>query len=426
MTTRTARIRIGARRKPRSPRDRVGFTLIEMLVVISVIVVVLAIVVPSVGRIMRSTNYAAAVNAVTATLGRARAAAMESGRPTAVAFLFDIKERRYTMLVLELAPNSGAARIEIGRPQTGDPDCAEDLTTPPPPPGPPNPILAYQPLRFSQPTELPVGMGVFGLSTLIPEIDTDGNTTPELDRDRNGEVDPIARSRVGRAWDLQLWYAGEILNDGNNNADDNVVPWIFPRNDPRLYVDEGVDPWRVISGEQTTAALNVDEARSVVRHAQSFAIAFRPDGSVSANFGDGITQPIDAYIEWPNEPLDESGTGLVPGSSVRASLPYDHIDAFDPGCIHPTNPSLTRPNPEVRLRTAALLAVVDLQSLQAGAGVSEPWLVRPASTLAPQPSAADRKSRLINDDFVLSMSRWIDENAQVIGFNRYTGATVKR
>lgn len=423
MITLNAPIRIGARRKPRSPRDRVGFTLIEMLVVISVIVVVLAIVVPSVGRIMRSTNYSAAVNAVTATLGRARAAAMESGRPTAVAFLFDIKERRYTMLVLELAPNSGAARIEIGRPQTGDPNCAEDLRTL----GLTNQILAYQPLRLSQPTELPVGMGVFGLSTLIPEIDTDGRIRPILDQNGNGEVDPIAASDAGQAWDLQRWYAGEILDDGNNNADDNVVPWIFPRNDPRLYVDEGVDPWMVISGEQTTAALNVDEARSVVRHAQSFAIAFRPDGSVSANFGDGITAPFDAYIEWPNEPLDESGAGQVnPTSGIRESLPYDHIDAFDPGCIHPTNPSLTRPNPEVRLRTAALLAVVDLQSLQAGAGVSEPWLVRPASTRAPQPSTSDRKSRLINDDFVLSMSRWIDENAQVIGFNRYTGATVKR
>ena len=417
-----ARIRIDARRRPRSRRDSLGFTLIEMLVVISVIVVVLAIVVPSVGRIMRSTNYAAAVNAVTATLGRARAAAMESGRPTAVAFLFDINERRYTMLVLELAPNSGAARIEIGRPQTGDPDCAEDLRSL----GLSNQILAYQPLRFSQPTELPVGMGVFGLSTLIPEIDTDGRARPILDQNGDGDVDPIAESTVGLDWDLQRWYAGEILNDGDNDPDNNVVPWIFPRNDPRLYVDEGVDPWRVISGEQTTPSLNIDEARSVVRHAQSFAIAFRPDGSVSANFGDGITQPFDAYIEWPNEPLDESGTGLVPGSSVRASLPYDHIDAFDPGCINPIDPSLTRPNPEVRLRTAALLAVVDLQSLQAGAGVSEPWLVRPDSSLAPRPSTGDRKSRLINDEFVLSMSRWIDQNAQVIGFNRYTGATVKR
>ena len=44
---------------------------------------------------------------------RARAAAMESGRPTAVAFLFDLRSRRYTLQVLELAQPNGDGSIAI-------------------------------------------------------------------------------------------------------------------------------------------------------------------------------------------------------------------------------------------------------------------------------------------------------------------------
>lgn len=402
-----------------SPPRR-GFTLVELLVVISLIVIVLGVVVPSVSRIMQSANYASAVNAVTATLGRARAAAMESGNPTAVAFLFDIERRVYTMQVLELAPSGDSATIETSPPQGSsgaEPNCAMGLDTANNG-GPSNAIAAYQPLRFSAPIELPPGTAVFGLSHQIPEIDIDGRTPPRLDQDENGEVDFIARASSGGGnLDLQRWYAGEILNDGDGDASDNIIPWIFPRNDPRLYINEGVDPWRVMSGEDTSGDLF--EALAAVRNAMTFAIAFRPDGSVSANFGTGLgSAPDDAYIEWPNEPLDESG---------GVTRPYDHADRFDPGCLHPTDIGLTRPNPEVRLRTASLLAVVDLRALQAGAGVNSPWLARPASSLPPRPSNTnDPKVRFINDDIIREMSDWIDRNAQVIGFNRYTGATVKR
>jgi len=390
---------------------RRGFTLMEMLVTVAVIAVVLTIVMPSVARIIRSTNYAAAVNAVTATLGRARAAAMQSGRPTAVAFLFDIKARSYTMLVLELAPGADSGTIEIGPPQRGDPDCASDLR----PTGIGTGIAVYVPLRFSEPVELPASTAVFGLATLIPEIDIDGRDPPIFDQNQDGEVDAVALAG-SRDRDLQRWYAGEIVGDGDGDEANNVVPWIFPHSDPRLYVDEGVDPWRVLSGEQR--GIQLDDARAVVRHAQSFAVAFRPDGTVSANFGMGLgSSPREAYIEWPEDPVDQSGD---------ANRAYDHADRFDPACLHPTDQDLTRPNPEVRLRTVAELAVVDLKALQAGAGISQPWLVRPASSLAPRPSSSDPKSRFLDDTLVLRMSDWIDANAQILGFNRFTGDTVRR
>ena len=400
--------------RPRSANPTVSrraFTLIEMLVTIALIATVLSIVMPSVARIIRSSNYSAAVNAVTATLGRARSAAMQSGRPTAVAFLFDIKARKYTMLVLELAPGGEAGTIEMGPPQRSEPDCASDLT----PNGVSTSIAAYSPLRFSQPVELPASTAVFGLSTLIPEIDIDGRDPPIFDQNTDGEVDPIGRAG-SRDRDLQRWYAGEIINDGDNNERNNVLPWIFPRSDPRLDVDEGVDPWRILSQEQN--GISEDEARAVVRHAQSFAIAFRPDGTVSANFGTGLgSSPREAYIEWPEAPIDQTGA---------ANRPYDHADRFDPACLHPTDQRETQPNPEVRLRTVAELAVVDLKALQAGAGVSQPWLVRPASSLAPRPSSNDPKTRFLDDTLVLRMSDWIDANAEILGFNRYTGDTVKR
>ena len=269
-------IRTNLIRAPRLRRRAASaFTLIEMLVVISLIVIVLGIVVPSVSRIMRSTNYAAAVNVVTATLGRARAAAMESGRPTAVAFLFDIPTKTYTLQVLELAPSGSAASIKIGPPQLGElADCAEDLA----PFGASASIAAYQPLRFSAPVQLPPSTAVFGLSTQIPEIDTNDFDPPSNDQDQDGRVDEIAQG-VGPQFDVQQWYAGELINDADNDPTNNIVPWIFPRNDPRLFLDQGVDPWKVMSGEQSG---NLQAAFTAVRNAMSFAIAFRPDGSVSA------------------------------------------------------------------------------------------------------------------------------------------------
>lgn len=404
---------------PRRSRSR-AFTLIEMLVVVSLIVIILGIVVPSVSRITQSTNYASAVNAVTATLGQARAAAMESGRPTAVAFLFDTQTKVYTLQTLELAPTGNSASIAIGE---GQPDACEDLQ----PNGAANLIAAYQALPLSAPTLLPSGTAVFALSTLIPEIDTDGHNPPHVDQDEDGEVDPLANSNNGDEFDLQRWYAGEILNDGdgfNSSSNDNIIPWIFPRNDPRIYLNRGVNPWRVMSLEETNA--DVQDACNAVRHAMTFAIAFNPDGSVSTNFGDTTTGTgfRDAYIELPFEPLDETGNPNAPNGA--ANRPYDRIDQFDADILHPDQ-EYTRPNPEVRLRTASLLAVVDLKSLQAGAGVNEPWFVRPESSLLPRPAGAtDPKLQFIRDELVLKISDWIDRNAQIIGFNRFTGATVKR
>ncbi len=389
---------------------RRAFTLIEMLVVIAVIVVVLAIVAPSVARLMRSTNYASAVNAVTATLGRARAAAMESGRSTAVAFLFDIKTQKYTLQTLELAPSGATGAIDVD--EQGDLTtslCVQNF------------VAAYQPLQFSAAIELPPGMGVFGLSQMIPELDSDRSSPPLLDRcPTDNRIDPIAESLNGQLFDIQQWYAGEIINDGDNVLpDNNIVPWIFPRNDPRLYINEGDDPWLIIAQDPTQNGV-LDEARAAVRHSMSFAVAFRPDGSVSSTFGAGLgpQPPLDAYIEFPDLPLDDLRDPPVV---------YDDALEFDPGTLHPTDQTETRPNPEVRLRTASQLAVVDLQSLRAGAGVNKPWLVRSETSRAPIPSnSSDPKLIYMNDELAQNMSQWIDENAQIIGFNRYTGKTVKR
>lgn len=395
---------------------RSAFTLVELLVVIAVIGVTLGALVPSVSRIIQSTNYSSAVNTVTATLGRARAAAMESGRPTAVAFLFDIKTQRYTIQVLELAQPDGDGSIAIGSSQSNmTSNGGEGLR----PVGVSNAIAAYWPLQYTAPIELPPGTAVFGFSQQLPALDLDGNNPPLLDQypnGRDGRIDPIAEETTF-VRHVHRWYAGEVLNDGNGDPDDNILPWIFPRNDPRVYVDEGVDPW----AEMASPSGDLQRARAAVRNAMSFAVAFRPDGSTSSLFGN---DHLDAYIEYPNDPLDDE---------ADENRPYDAPTQFDPGVTHPNNIRLTRPNPEVRLRTVNLLAVVDLRALQAGANVDRPWLVRASgseatgSSLLPYPNDAnDPKRRYINNEMVERMSNWIDRNAQILSFNRYTGATVKR
>jgi hypothetical protein len=127
-------------------------------------------------------------------------------------------------------------------------------------------------------------------------------------------------------------------------------------------------------------------------------------------------------------------------------MPFDSPSRFDPEAAprdqtqvtpSPIDYSSAGPNPEVALRAVTRLAVVDLQDLQRGTGVSKPWLLRPAITdmmhqapwpeeyvpgdVEPIPSGDEELNVLVRD-----VSSWIDENAVLLDFSRYSGRVMRR
>jgi len=382
-------------RAPSKAETSSAFTLVEVLVVIAIIVTLSTVTLLSIPRLLESVNYSATATRVMGALGRAQTAATASSRPTGVAFLYDIKQEQYTLLPLELL-NNRAALTKF-------------------PTGPVKHVFAqaFKPMVGAAPVELPAGMGVFGLA--FNHIDTI-NQQPE-------------RTKIDNL--TQHWYAGELFKRDLGGATRVVNPWIFPRNDPRLYFDPATkptqfnDPWD--PGKWDT------DAFQAVRHANSFFIQFAADGSVASSFTQGDNNnPQNAYIEYPDLPIDPDFIA----KNDEEPVAFDDPAVFDPEFRPSSLASAARaPNPEVVLRTVSELAIVNLQRMGKETGVAAPWLIHPASSLAPWPNrelllstgdrTSDPKDKLLDDE-VLNISRWIDLNADIVSFNRYTGQAMRR
>ena len=359
-----------------------AFTLIELLVVIAIISIALSIMLPSYGRMVESTNYASSVNLVTATLGNARAHAIRSGRHTAVAFMYDLGTRQGSMVVLELSGSQGGV-----------------LSTAPG--GPPGGVYAqvFRPIPNTVPIELPKGTAVMGLAfTHVPK--------------------DIREESIDR--DTAHWYAGELIA----NRDRNIVPWIFPRNDPRNFIPgdidtitgQPIDPWKALVdvsyGSNVEPRVSPSEAATAVRHAATFCIQFSPEGTVVTTTPSGGDETLDAFIDLADDPRDLSD----PNGET-----FDDPLVFDPEIrdASANNPSA---NPEVVLRSANLLAVVDIGRMIKETGFNEPWFLRPQDS-----RAADLSGKtVVNSRDVIALSDWVDGNGELIGFNRYTGNVIRR
>lgn len=367
-----------------------AFTLLELLVVISIIVIATTVLLPAFGRLIESSNYASAINSVTATLGNARALAISTGRPTGVAFLFDAKREVYSLQALEVSGLQGG--VLTNRP-VSTPDHVY--------------CHAFRPAAGSAPVELPKRMGVYGLAFTHVQ----GSFRGTLQIDLKIDSQPT--------WQ---WYAGELINASSPNP---ITPWIFPRSDPRLFTaladgqQVGVDPWAALTGGTTSPALSDPDAIAAVRNCTTFFIEFSANGSVVTSTRDGGQDTLNAYLELSAEPVEVDSL---------SGEPYDDPNRFDPENFGGLAPDKRMPNPEVMMRAASELAVVDLGRLAEGAGLRHPWLARPAGSRALQPpwlwdSALSGPEK---DDKVREISRWIDLNAEVIGFNRYTGNVIRR
>lgn len=74
--------RSAAQRRPRRAMD--GFTLIEMLVVLAIVVIIALFAVPTLGNFKRNNEVITAANNLATSMNIARTEAMRSGEPTAV------------------------------------------------------------------------------------------------------------------------------------------------------------------------------------------------------------------------------------------------------------------------------------------------------------------------------------------------------
>jgi type II secretory pathway pseudopilin PulG len=431
---------------------RRAFSLFELLVVVGIIIIILILTVPGFAGLVKSNNFAAAVNQLAGTLEAARERARANNRQTAVAVLFDLDQEgdhRTRLLILEEA-GRGAMAL---RPEPG---AGGQFAT------------VFRPAANTTPILLPPGVMIFGLSRhhFLPE----GGYTALLSgsatfMDRvisDGGDNPDERNTVTSGW-----YVGAAFPDPDE-SEILVNPWLAPRNDPRIYMDpvQGgrdisapirdvaeisiEDLWSVIRDNPETIPgfeTTPEDAVRYMRHAQSFMIRFSPNGSIIATSADTTQtdQAGYAYLEFPDGPV-----ATDPSVADMIGEPFDNPSRFDPeaaprdrtlqqGGLPPTIAYETAgPNPEVALRAVTRLAVVDLQDLQRGTGVSKPWLLRTALTdpdhqapwpdeyvpgdVAPIPSNdADQLNALVRD-----VSRWIDRNAVLLDFSRYSGRVMRR
>ncbi len=392
------------RNDSRTFRARRGFTLVELLVVIAIIVVISTFLLPAFTRIIESSNFSAAVNAVSAALGNARARAISTGRPTGVAFLFDVEEERYTLMVLEAASLQGGVLT----------DCPSGLCVD-------HYVLGLRPATNSVLVELPRRTGVFALPA-HPVSGLDACNRVAAD----GLIDDCHSG--SKTWQ---WYAGEVLNGDDRDLTNDVPLWLFPRNDPRIYTTAatgatiGADAWARLAGVDTPPSEITDrDAIEAVRNASSFVVLFAADGTVQDVDRSGGRDYTNFYIEFGDEPYNRN--------SVTRE-PYDDPNRFDPENFGrpPVSRDLRRPNPEVMLRAASQLAVVDLKRLSEGVGFPRAWLVRSEDSRLPAPTwltdeDENRTVNYVDDDRARAVSRWIDLNAELIGFNRYTGNVIRR
>jgi hypothetical protein len=276
------------------------------------------------------------------------------------------------------------------------------LTNRPTSPGQHTYATAFRPALATVPVELPPGIGVFGLSFRL---------APWLPRAPESTIDSITRH----------WYAGDIVAEtSTSNSDPREFPWIFPRNDVRMMRDvpAGQDPWTVI-GPASTGSPSM---RTAMRQASTFYVRFSASGAVTDS-------DDEAYIEFPNEPRNLDAT------SGPQAEPFDRKNLFDPDA--PAGGTFRRsPNPEVVLRSASQLAVVDLRRMSETLGIERSYMVRSTNAWRPQdgdelPQSTQRLDSNVfiqtyySDENARRVSRYIDSNAEVLSFNRFTGNVIR-
>ncbi len=83
------------------------------------------------------------------------------------------------------------------------------------------------------------------------------------------------------------------------------------------------------------------------------------------------------------------------------------------------------------LRSVSQVAIVDLKRLDESVGLPRAWLTRASDSKTPKfewltSETVNRAGNYVDDERARAVSRWIDRNAEIVGFNRYTGSVIRR
>jgi prepilin-type N-terminal cleavage/methylation domain-containing protein len=382
-----------------------GFTLIELLIAVSIIVLASVLLLPGFTKLLESTNYSSAINLTTSALGQARSLAIRNNRYAGVMFSFDYATETCTIQVIELLSAGGTGYLTSSVAfQTDGAYCQP-----------------FRPAAGQAPIELPRGFCIYGLSYAVTRTrNPDGTTIPS-----GSSRSPVLDNGTNGSGPTYQWYAGEIAEEGvaqTTAGAGEAQLWLPPRTDPSLYMPDGTNPWA-----KPRASWAANE-RTAVRHAQSFAIFFDPAGSVVSATSQGGTALQNAYLEFGDAPYDLS----PPAPGPRVIL--DRANTFDPeyASNNATNPT---PNPEVRLRSATSLAIVDLARLGRDIQLPKPWLARTGTASSTTPprrtdlegiTANGVTNAYFSNVMIKRISAWIDRNAEVLTFNRVTGNVNRR
>lgn len=388
-----------------------GFTLIELLIVVSIIALASILLMPGFTRVIASNNYSSAINLTTSSLGQARALAIRNSRYTGVMFTFDYATETATIQVIELLSSGGTGYLTSSVAYQRQGSYCQP----------------YKAAEGQAPINLPKGFCVYALSFGVTRTINPDNSSIPIDSARS----PILDNGANGSGPTFQWYAGEIAEEGaqQNTAADRgeSALWVPPRSDPSLYTTDGANPWntpRAQWGGRT------QEFKTAVRHAQTFAIFFDPTGAVVTATSQGAEPLHNAYLEIPTAPYD-----LKP-ATPGPRRPLDRINVFDPefaGVPAGIDPTA---NPEVRLRSATSLAVVDVSQLSKDVGLPMAYMARPEvrdpTRVPPKRTSLETiavpgiNSAYFSNVMVKRISGWIDRNAEVLTLNRFTGAVNRR
>lgn len=209
----------GTHEHPGGHRRRAGFTLVELLVVMGVILVLVVMTLPAFRAIQKSGRLSGAINAVTNILSNARAQAVREGRDVAVMFRFDTLRQTCSMEVLR------AEGVVYDADQVSE---GMDAAT------------VFVPVKGQAPVTLPRGAGVLGYGY------------------------GASRTNQGNERLPRNWY-GDVAAYYKYTATDKSDPWLQPRTDVRVMAED-----------QTPS--DTDVARL-----ETFIIRFSPEGTVVSN-----------------------------------------------------------------------------------------------------------------------------------------------
>ena len=167
---------------------RGGFTVLELVVVVGVIIALVAATLPAFRAISDSNRVSGSKNALAATLGTARSLAMQRGHDVAVMFGFDVRTQVTTLQLIEESGTTDDAGNGMGA------------------------ATIFVPVDGQAVIELPRGAGVLGYGYGASR----------------GSADPA------NPWN---WYCdlGRLYVGARKNFD----PWLQPRTDIRFFATDG-------------------------------------------------------------------------------------------------------------------------------------------------------------------------------------------